>query len=611
MSSSIYKYVLKVQADTRKPVSNIKRLDRQTDKASKSMSRFQKNTSAGVGSLKNFAAAAGVAFSVGAIVSFTKESMRLYDVQAKAEGQLLTALKGRQGTQQRLIKQAQELQKITLFGDEETIRAQSLIAAFVKEEEAIKRVIPLVQDMAAAKGMDLAGAADLVSKTLGSSTNALSRYGIEVTGAVGSTERLESLTKGLSDAFEGQARTAAELGTGPLTQLGNKWGDIREEIGETVVTSNDFKESIATLNTEMERLPGFLEKTAKTMNAMSTATDVLTGKIIYDWIRGSREVKEETEDLNNEVIDISEKIAEQNDVWDSLFNTLKSKGTTTYGDLTAQIAEKNKLLKEADITDTAYVRTLYAEIEALNKKKEAFEALANPMQQVIAPDVSIDTNTNTELPGLTMSPMENPDEGMQAFTDSWNEQMAAREARYQEHQQKIQAINQSLQGGFSQLGNSVVESMGLADEGFAGFVKGLASTATELISMWLAQSIAASVSNATQSAAATGPAAIVTQPAFLATLIGGVMSAFAAIPKFEYGGVVPGTSYSGDNILARVNSGEEVLRRDDPRHSYNQTGTRGGGGGSQINLTPEVLRIGNDAIYIAFKKHERKLARAT
>jgi len=32
--------------------------------------------------------------------------------------------------------------------------------------------------------MDLAGAADLVSKTLGSSTNALSRYGIEVTGAV-------------------------------------------------------------------------------------------------------------------------------------------------------------------------------------------------------------------------------------------------------------------------------------------------------------------------------------------------------------------------------------------------------------------------------------------
>ena len=174
------------------------------------------------------------AFGVRAIVNFAKASTKAYNVQAQAENQLLVALKGRKSAQQELIAQAQELQKITLFGDEETIRAQALIAAFVKEEDQIKTIIPLVQDLAAAKGMDLAGAADLVSKTLGSSTNALSRYGIEVEGNVGSTERLTSLANGLTSAFGGQAEAAAKVGTGALQQLDNQLGDLKETIGGLV-----------------------------------------------------------------------------------------------------------------------------------------------------------------------------------------------------------------------------------------------------------------------------------------------------------------------------------------------------------------------------------------
>jgi hypothetical protein len=78
----------------------------------------------------------------------------------------------------------------------------------------------------------------------------------------------------------------------------------------------------------------------------------------------------------------------------------------------------------------------------------------------------------------------------------------------------------------------VVESLGLADDGFQGFVKGLVSTILKLISMMLAQSISQAIAGATASGAATGPAAIFTTPAFIATAVGGVMSAFAAIPKF-------------------------------------------------------------------------------
>lgn len=167
--------------------------------------------------------------------AFAFTATRAANVQLQAEAQLLQALGGREDVQQRLIAQAKELQGTTLFGDEETIRAQALLGAFVDEEEAIKRLIPLIQDMATLKGMDLAGASDLVAKTIGSSTNALSRYGIEVTGAVGSTERLESLVAGLSDRFEGQAAILAQLGTGPMVQLKNAFGDLQEVIGAIIL----------------------------------------------------------------------------------------------------------------------------------------------------------------------------------------------------------------------------------------------------------------------------------------------------------------------------------------------------------------------------------------
>jgi hypothetical protein len=71
------------------------------------------------------------AFSVRAIVNFTKASFRALDVQRKAEQSLLVALNGRVLAQQELIKQAKSLQKLTLYGDEETIRAQALLGTMV------------------------------------------------------------------------------------------------------------------------------------------------------------------------------------------------------------------------------------------------------------------------------------------------------------------------------------------------------------------------------------------------------------------------------------------------------------------------------------------------
>lgn len=47
--------------------------------------------------------------------------------------------------------------------------------------------------------------------------------------------------------------------------------------------------------------------------------------------------------------------------------------------------------------------------------------------------------------------------------------------------------------------------------------------------------------------------------AAIATVVGAVTSIFANLPGFATGGIVGGSSFAGDNVLARVNSGEMIL----------------------------------------------------
>lgn len=199
-------------------------------------------------------------------------------------------------------------------------------------------------------------------------------------------------------------------------------------------------------------------------------------------------------------------------------------------------------------------------------------------------------------------------EEMQKQMPLFQENMASMQEYLDQTMEKQLMLQYAFEDGFMAIGQSIVDGLGLGESGFEGFLGKMIQTATQLIAIYAAQAIAGSVSNATQSAAATGPAAIVTQPAFMATLIGGVIAAFAAIPKFEMGGVVPGTSFSGDRMLARVNSGEEILRKDDPRHRNNY-GEVAGRGRDRLIIPTAKIRKGD--IYISYHEAEKEIANRT
>ncbi len=166
---------------------------------------------------------------VGATVGRLAKSM---GEQEKAEKRLETAL-GRRS--KALLAFASSQQRVTAFGDEETISAMSLLGAYTDNEKAIARLTEASMDLAVAKGLDLNSAVDLVSKSVFSSTNALSRYGIQIEGTTGSVQRLESATKNITDLYGGQAEAHAETFLGSMIQLGNSTGDVAERLGSFFV----------------------------------------------------------------------------------------------------------------------------------------------------------------------------------------------------------------------------------------------------------------------------------------------------------------------------------------------------------------------------------------
>jgi hypothetical protein len=79
------------------------------------------------------------------------------------------------------------------------------------------------------------------------------------------------------------------------------------------------------------------------------------------------------------------------------------------------------------------------------------------------------------------------------------------------------------------------------------------------------------------------------------------------VQKFANGGIVGGSSYSGDKVVARVNSGEMVLNKGQQSNLFSMINNGGSGTGQNMNLTATVR--GED-IYLALDEYNRRSNRS-
>jgi len=153
---------------------------------------------------------------------------------------------------------ASDLQKTTTFGDEAIISAQAQLQSYLGQEKITKELTQATLDFAAAMKVDLKTASRLVGQSIGSQTNALTRYGIQIDTSATKSEKLAAITKGLSGQFGGQAAAAAQ-GLGSLEQFSNAFGDLFEVIGKALApVIGFFTKQLTSLAVNLQENDGFI-----------------------------------------------------------------------------------------------------------------------------------------------------------------------------------------------------------------------------------------------------------------------------------------------------------------------------------------------------------------
>lgn len=542
-------------------------------------------------------------YVTGPILALGGASLAAFDKQAQAEAKLAAQVRNNgkdvQATMASYKSFASSLQNVTTVGDETTLglmqMAETMQAANV--EEATKGAIGLSK----ALGVDLQAAMKMVVLAQNGEYTMLNRYVPALRNASTETEKASIVNKLYADGLA-IAQQEAQTGLGPLKQLKNTIGDITEEFGALIAEA--IKPAVEWLKSAAEKFQGLSTKGKRTiaiiggiaaamgplllaagalvtiLPAIASGLALITGPVglvvaaiaalaaafvyVYDNWEAFKERLSNWDWLKNAAIDAFIALIQASsymlnelaklfgiDFVAPLVEQLeKLKGeppelTTefkSFGDTVKSVA--SEVMDAMGFLGTSGAASLDKITTSANRALSSISQLNTRQTTQIAPDNDVaDLKPPTEPPVVSREGIQN----VKDYTAALNEFDAT-----------ASAVGNSVGVTLEDMGNSMVESLGLAKTGFEGFVSGILGTIVKLISMMLAQAMAQSIAGATSSGVATGPGAVVATPIFIATAIAGVLSAFAAIPKFADGGIVPG-GFPNDTYPALLSSGEAVI----------------------------------------------------
>ena len=205
------------------------------------------------------------------------------------------------------------------------------------------------------------------------------------------------------------------------------------------------------------------------------------------------------------------------------------------------------------------------------------------------------------------------EQGITASTVVLQEQLALQAEQFNIYMQAMDMLKNATQQVFQSIGNSIVNSFGLAKTGLEGFLGAMLNVLVQMGAMAIAESIfgkkkvatkyAESQANAitigTNAAAASGPAGIATLAPFIAAAMGMVSGAFSAIPAFAKGGIVSGPTMGLMGEYMGAKSNPEVIAPLSRLQSMLDNG-----GGNNMNLSGEFVVRGQDLI-LALQRAEK------
>ena len=253
-------------------------------------------------------------------------------------------------------------------------------------------------------------------------------------------------------------------------------------------------------------------------------------------------------------------------------------------DISDQISKKESEIKNVRVGSDEF-NLLRDEIEKLKADKELLEIQLHPkidensmnallgslvkvQEQInsLKYEVSITTDkSKLELLREQIDYLTNKEHKIQLSIDEKRQNTIAQNA--DDIKSKYEGLGQAAQSVgsvFNALAN-VTNDSALK---MVGSIAGAVSSILPEIGKLIAANEVAALSSGTASAAALPfPANLISIGTVVASILS-LFSSFSSLPKFENGGVVGGHSFSGDKVLARLNSGELVLNKGQQNRVY-------------------------------------------
>ena len=228
-------------------------ITKQAQQASKSMKKMSSSIQASANLISKALSALGIGVALSSIVSAANEAREAYEQQAEAEAKLAKAMQNTMGASAAEVKSIKDLcaaqQELGIIGDEVQMAGAQELATYLEQTSTLKKLIPVMNDMAAqqygynATAESTASIATMLGKVMNGQVNALSRYGYKFDEAQekvlkygNEAQRAAVLADVVSQSVGGMNEALANTPTGRMKQLKNTISDIKEQFGLAVTT---------------------------------------------------------------------------------------------------------------------------------------------------------------------------------------------------------------------------------------------------------------------------------------------------------------------------------------------------------------------------------------
>lgn len=646
---------IKIKADSSEASSGIKKVQADLNKFSKTGLNKTTKEIQGLGkAVKGLGLTAIISAEVKALKGLCKgikETAAAYNEQLKVEKSLEIAARNNPYLNSKSVEQLKDfasyLQSISTTGDEVLLPLMAQLAAAGRNQDQIQKIMAASLDVAASGAMSLEEAVKSLNKTYSGVSGTLGNTISEIKTLTSEELKNGAAVDIVAEKYKGMAEETAGA-TGAYEQMINAAGDLKEELGKITKPAADqwynWWKNFYLTGIE------FIKK----IDQLLTKLNIHNDDAVKNWIKAVKNQK--PTDKNSKRLMYRQMLKDEPNTasLEAIGNWLRDKSKKSEDELiieqeiTKELARRVQIeteLREAEIRrieEAARAREAAAAssgkksssktsekpeeiIDEYAKHKELTELWANQQEETLAFQKEMLQNyedylnqkaelteEEKEMREKLKTSLENIDE---AIIQKQKEDIAEMLTNLNSYISEFADITQGLTD-LVRKSNEAETQQELTDlskqytDGLISYeeycrqkeeIDKQAAQKEYKLKLWeWSSSLLTATANIAQ-----GVSKAIAQGGLAGIVTGAIVAASGALqiatltankprpPQFASGGIVPGTSYSGDHVTANVNSGEMILNAAQQKQLWKMA--NGNSAGAQIVNVPVNIENNTDA----------------